>query len=678
MSDGTERPGITLPFANMRAGRVKISRPTASLKGSTDDPRWWLGRSSVLLLCITVWLAIVVVYTWPSIALTLYRLIVDGGVLLLWLCAATGVGAWAVPLFRSQELEDEWGLLQIATAAALGVGILGLLTLGLGLIGWLNQPTAIGLLGVGILAGIIRLVRDRWSGQAERFWRAGRAGWGWLILLAVPFVSVMTAGSMLPPYLLWSPDEPHGYDVVEYHLQIPREWYEAGRIIPLHHNVFSFFPFNVEMHYLLAMHLRGGPWAGMYLATMMHGAMILLSVLAACGFALRLARNTPQAATAPVLTALAMLTTPWLPQLGAIAYDEGGFLLFSTLAIGWSALALRDPERRIARFTLAGVMAGFACGVKLTAVPEVLVAIGLISLIVLIFTRASQTQSLPQRLAGPFVFGLAGLLIFSPWLIRTYAWSGNPVFPELAPVLGQGDFSQIQVERWQRAHAPQPAQRPLSARFHALGTELLWSWQYGYVLIPLALISIAWNWREPEVQFLGAMLFLLAVFWLGFTHLQSRFLILAVPICAILIGRLPWYLGVVIAAQAVIAFVPLHLKFASHIEPFAAAIGTESLEWMTPKIVQDQVPPDATLVLVGDAKAFLYQRPMSRLRYRTIFDAGTSGGRGVLDAWAGPEPRAGWLVVDPNELKRFESYQPFPAIPPEIAEHREPFLIHEK
>ena len=662
----------------MRAGRVTKPRPASAPNESIPEPRWWIRRSTLILLGITLWLAIVFAYTWPSSAMTLYRLIVDGGVLLLWLAAAAGFGSCLLPLVRATDLNDDPWLLVFATAAALGIGILGLLVLGLGLIGWLNQMTAIALVAMGILTGIARLVRIGWHGRAERDWLGGRAGgWGWLMLLAVPFISVMTAGSMLPPYLLWSPDEPHGYDVVEYHLQIPREWYEARRIIPLHHNVFSFFPFNVEMHYLLAMHLRGGPWAGMYLATLMHGAMILLSVLAACGFALRLTRNTPQAATARVVAALAMLTTPWLPQLGAIAYDEGGFLLFSTLAIGWAALALRQPERRTARFALAGVMAGFACGVKLTAVPEVLLAIGLISLIVLIFTRASPSRSVPRRLAGPVIFGIACLLVFSPWLIRTYAWSGNPVFPELAPVLGHGDFSPVQVERWQRAHAPQPAQRSLPARFHALGTELLWSWQYGYLLIPLALLSIAWNWRAPDVQFLGAMLFLLAVFWLGFTHLQSRFLILAVPIAAILISRLPWYVGIAIAAQAGIAFVPLHLKFASHIEPFAPAIGAESLEWMTPKIVQDQVPADATLVLVGDAKAFLYQRPMSRLRYRTIFDADTGGGRGILDAWAGPAPRAGWLVVDPNELKRFESYQPLPAIPPEIAEHREPFLIHE-
>jgi hypothetical protein len=208
----------------------------------------------------------------------------------------------------------------------------------------------------------------------------------------------------------------------------------------------------------------------------------------------------------------------------------------------------------------------------------------------------------------------------------------------------------------------------------------VWSWQYGFILFPLALISIAWNWRHRDIWFLGAMLFLLALFWLGFTHLQSRFLILIVPICALLIARLRWFIGIAIAAQAVIAFIPLHREFKPHLDQFGQylpeVIGTESLELMVPRVVDEQVPPNAVLVLIGDGKAFCYQRPMSHLRYRTIFDADTSDGRGVIDAWAADAPASAWLLVDPNELRRFESYQPFPPLPPEISDRREPYLIH--
>jgi hypothetical protein len=664
----------------------KRSDQTLTYAASRTTPApsaWWSGHGAVVAVGLALWLGLFLFYVGAGWLLALYPLIVDGGVMLLWLGGAAGLGSVLLLIARPIDSAVNRGLLRFVTAAALGLGAFSLITLGLGLAGWLNRGTAIALVAAGIGAGILRAFPRNGKEPSHAQWLSQRATWAWLLLLVVPFVAIMTAGATIPPGFLWTPNEPHGYDVVEYHLQVPREWYEAGRIVPLHHNVFSFFPFNVELHYLLAMHLRGGPWAGMYLAQLMHGAMILLAVLAACGFARRLARAMPDGSQpihhrlAPVLVAIAMLTTPWLAQLGAIAYDEGGFLLFGTLAIGWAALAIRDADRRIARFILAGVMAGLACGSKLTAVPEVLVAIAVVSFVLMLLARSEKRQPIACRILGPLAFGVAGSLVFAPWLIRTAVWSGgNPVFPEMASVLGHGDFSQVQIERWHHAHtAPEP-ERSIPARLHALGTELIWSWQYGFVLFPLAVVSIAFNPRDRVVWFLAALLLLLIGFWLAFTHLQSRFLILIVPVCALLIAQLPWFIGLLIAAQCITGLIPLDREFRAHLDHYQGQLfGIEDFRWVIPEEVQKRVPPDAMLTLVGDAKAFLWQRPMSRLRYKTIFDADTSDGRTVIEAWAGPADGKQWLLIDPAELKRFESYQPFPPLPPGIAARNERYLI---
>ena len=76
-----------------------------------------------------------------------------------------------------------------------------------------------------------------------------------LLLLVVPLV-VMLFGACLPPGLLW-PGEANGYDVLEYHLQGPREYYQAGRIMFLPHNVYTSFPQQMELLYLLLMYLTG-------------------------------------------------------------------------------------------------------------------------------------------------------------------------------------------------------------------------------------------------------------------------------------------------------------------------------------------------------------------------------------------------------------------------------------
>ena len=112
-------------------------------------------------------------------------------------------------------------------------------------------------------------------------WLTVPADWEWLWLAALPVLALAIVSAYAPPGSLWG-DEPNGYDVTEYHLQIPREFFELHRVAPLHHGIFSYFPQGVEMHYLLAMQLTGGPWAGMYLAQLMHLTFVAAAIIAVC------------------------------------------------------------------------------------------------------------------------------------------------------------------------------------------------------------------------------------------------------------------------------------------------------------------------------------------------------------------------------------------------------------
>mgnify|MGYP006174711221 CR=1 FL=1 len=63
------------------------------------------------------------------------------------------------------------------------------------------------------------------------------------------------------------------------------------------------------------------------------------------------------------------------------------------------------PRAALARFSLAGAMAGFACGVKLTAVPLLLILLPLIAVL-----------TLRTRLVHAGFFILAGAVVFWNWL----------------------------------------------------------------------------------------------------------------------------------------------------------------------------------------------------------------------------------------------------------------------
>src|SRR5262249_47502340 len=76
----------------------------------------------------------------------------------------------------------------------------------------------------------------------------------WVVLATlIPFLLAMLLASILP-----STD----FDVNEYHFQGPKEYFQAGCVKFLEHNVYTSFPFATEMLTLLSMVLRDDWYRG--------------------------------------------------------------------------------------------------------------------------------------------------------------------------------------------------------------------------------------------------------------------------------------------------------------------------------------------------------------------------------------------------------------------------------
>ena len=625
--------------------------------------------------------------------------ITEGALLIAWIVAAYGFGNLCLragPSSARVRGEDAPALVFV-TSIAIGLGAISLLTLLLGVIGLLRQPTAIAMIAVGDVLAIRHIYKHR---VILGTWLRGSPGVSWLLLLTSPVFAIMFIGTCVLPGLLWGLDDPSGYDVVAYHLQLPREWFELGRITTLKHNVFSFFPLNVEMHYLLAMHLRGGAWAGMYLAQMMHGTFIALTIAAVYGFARNRGRLPATVAT------IVCAAVPWMFMLGSVAYVEGGLMLHLTLAAGW---AIRG------RYALAGACAGLACGCKLTGVPAAGVLLIAIVIVRLLLRRgdacvarqrsaddsnasaAAGDASVAPTLKAALIFSAVALLVFSPWLIRTATASGgNPIFPLALRTLGHGHFDVGQIERFEAAHSPRDDQRSLAAKVTALWQQVGGDYHYGAlniggVSLPLwlALIvpAIVRARRDPEALVLILLIGGSVVIWLFATHLQGRFLVHAIPFVAMLIacaigsrpigtesteqrhGVTPTKsFAAMVVLVAVVSFVvssrrPLKTLLASPGPLNAIGItGRDELRQLIPDddVARAVYDTDRPIVLLGDAKAFWYAIPSSRLRYRSVFDVGSTSG--FRDGWLGADvPPDAAVCVDLIELTRFyRTYQRLP------------------
>jgi hypothetical protein len=630
---------------------------TAPASPTDQIPPAWRRSGTIAGACAALFAVALFLYAGGTWQIVLHELLSDGIISIAWIASAFGLGSmvlWTMDRRDSADASCSFSLIPHVTSVALGLGMMSILILSLGLLGALNRATAVGLLAIGMAGCGLAYRRKQFDAIPST---VHAVHWFWL--LAIPFLAIAVMAVMVPPGMLWQPSDPHGYDVVSYHLQIPREWFEAGKITALQHNVFSYFPFNIEMHYLLAMQIRGGAWSGMYLAQMMHLWFIVLTVMAI------------GSAAGPVAGA-ACAAIPWLAMLGGVAYNEGGLLLFGTLAIIWAIRAINgEGKSRLCAVLIAGLLAGFACGSKYTGV--VVVVGGIVAgLLVVLRWRA---------IVPVCLFVSASVLTFSPWLARNTTWAGNPVFPEAMPIFDQGHFSDTQAERWRRAHSPTAAESGILQRIARARERIILDPQFGYVLVPAGILAIGLA-RNRAAAFLAVLLVVHAVFWLGFTHLQSRFFVSGIPIAALLAGSVEWrgfrrvFAGLVVVG-AVVSFGQLHSVFIQRMETAGRVVGLEQLDVLLPVEVDSNVIPDTrTLLLVGDAAAFYYPTPMSRLRYRTVFDVDAEPGQDAVEAWTRGWPADEPMLIMPSELVRFSNtYWGIPAPSAEIAARPMPYLV---
>ncbi len=372
----------------------------------------------------------------------------------------------------------------------------------------------------------------------------------WLVLLLLPGLGLMLVAACCPPGTLWRV-EAFGYDVTSYHLQLPREWLEIGRMAGLEYNVYSFLPSLIEGGYVLIGTMQGSVIDAVYTCQLFH---VTLALLAAAAIGKTVAMRNGSVAGFGV--AALFLSVPWIVITGSMAYNEMGVLAFGAVAL---LVLFGDHGSTRGGAIAVGLLVGAATLSKLTAGVMVAMPIGLILLTG--WQRGDQTSSNVKKshnLQLAAIAALAGLLTLSPYLVRNYAATGNPVFPFAAELFGAGHWDQELVERWDTAHGLSPKQE---GKLDALGRQWLFNTGYGAVggqVTPREMENIARFDREGGVPALwiavaaagvlvmlnrgtrrigGALMMMLGVqvgFWLFATHLQSRFLLpTLLPACLI-------------------------------------------------------------------------------------------------------------------------------------------------
>ncbi|MFM7074362.1 MAG: hypothetical protein ACKO38_21445 [Planctomycetota bacterium] len=496
----------------------------------------------------------------------------------------------------------------------------------------------------------------------------------WLSWVWVPFATLGLLGAILPP---WE------FDVLEYHLQVPREWREAGRIQFLGHNVYGNMPLGAEMAALWSMTLATGEDAWF------HGALAgkTLIALFTIGVALALgsiATRESGQRTGAIASAL-FLSTPWIlhtAMAGLVDSVLAGYVLFAFYA--WHR-ARSATDASLSWMALAGWMAGAAAATKYTgvvfAVLPIAVATVAETLLVGWRERRSVGASAIMRLAfaRAAIFIVAAAVSGGGWYLKNGLTTGNPVYPLMAGVAGPGLETVEQRTRWSQAHRPGGSGSDGSRSAYGVRELLSAAAQVGWrspwqspLLPPLVLMTLVFlrRWREL-LPWLAPPLWILAVWWLA-THRIDRFWIPALPFAALLASRGVEVLDTLYGRRWVDGILAVMLAWLLLIgaspgtpdEPFAnnrffvpLARLRESQTHPAHQWLNTNMPATGKVLLVGDARPFYLRRPAV---YNTCFDVD-----GLSKLLADPSPaacRAAFreahithVFIDWSELARYRS-----------------------
>ncbi len=622
----------------------------------------------------------------------LLSVFLDGLAAMLVAVPAALAGLWLVPLFRLGPMPLRWHFL---LGSALGIGGVSLVMLLSGLMGFTGRPgwvvVTIILLGAGIVR--VRRLLERpvaTAGVASANGPGDPGAVRYLWLLAAPFLSLALLAASNAPGFIWQ-EEGYGYDVLEYHLQLPKEYRQAGGIEYLPHNVYANFPANVEMLYLLGMILQDGDVDTGVSANLIHLILGMLAVYAAW------VAGCEWSSRAGIVAGVVMATAGWLAYLSGLAYVEHGMLFFATTA---TAVLLRlvnvrspqgEPRHQESAIrnlqsaiewrwiVVAGLLAGLACGCKYTALPMIALPLGLVVLLV-------PGNKVPRRLVNVLVFAVAVFAAFSPWLVKNQMMTGNPVFP-----LANGVFEatppgwgEEESARWDRGHRALPVEQTVAAKFGALWRHVPNDryQRFGPVILALGIIGLGGRRIRRTDLILVVILIVQLVVWLFATHLYARFAVVLLIPLALLAGRAAPGTGNLARLRVVIAVIVL-----GGVWNFAYAAGRHRAE--SPggapgaliyegelageeyyQVVNRELSPDARVLLVGDARAFYFQRAVD---YCVVFNRNplveavrVAQSDGAIVDWLQKRGYTHVLVNWPEVDRLRRSYGFAPEITPEL------------
>ena len=437
------------------------------------------------------------------------------------------------------------GVLQLLYATALNILLVFLAILSLG--GFLPLRTS-------AMTPAISFVRLRWENVAS-------------------FLLLVCLGAGL--LLVLTPEI--GKDALIYHLAVPRLFLRHHGFYFIQGNIFANYPLHTEMLYLVGLFLQGD-----VMAKGMHFVVLLFILLGMYQFS----KHTMNENTFPVLGMVVFYTIPSVFVTSHMAYND----LFVTFYAMASIFAFINWFERNEQgwLIVCGTFSGLAIATKYTAL--LLPLLGCLGIMWASRYHCTEDRKVLQRL---FLYNLVVIVVGSPFYLKNWIMTGNPLYPFFYDIFGGKGWEAEQARLYDLFIQNLGMGRelidyillPLNVSFRAKMNSMRFDGLLGpiFILTLPFIIGMATNIR---MKFIIAYSFATFIFWAS-TAQQIRYLIPIFPFLAMLTAsiltyykRRPLLFGILmllIASNLTFNIYHIARDFLK-IKPLSVVVGLESRE----------------------------------------------------------------------------------------------------
>lgn len=384
----------------------------------------WFKRPAVRIAISFVWIMLVLAgYYWGHKPFDTAWVLKTGTFLTPLFAALLFLFSGSLLGFRVlRNRREQPTLVSLSLQTIMGCGFLSLVILLVGLTIGINRWIAWGLLFLVI--GLHYKLIPNWFNQWRNLFPFRLKLSKFDVLL-----SVILGVSLLFSFLSnWLPI--YHFDALMYHVMLPKAYLLEGRITDLSWQIQSGMPQNGEMFYLWGLSLINETSA--LLIVWLLGVTSLVGLGAFInehfGFRSALVGITSFLCGYTVLSALTWGYVDWVTFLFSVAL----LLTFFTWLIhqDWHWLVL------------AGVFGGLLMGSKYTS-GAIQISMEVAITLFCLRTRKSWWKAM-------LFYNLPLLIVFSPWLIKNFIFTGNPVYPLF---FVSGNMNPIRIDNYQSAPA---------------------------------------------------------------------------------------------------------------------------------------------------------------------------------------------------------------------------------